>query len=427
MKLPLRLAVLVAAPAIVAAACAPAAAPSPSPTRAAATTAPATAAPAAKTVKIVSSLPLTGPSRTQTITIVNAIKMKLDEVNSKVGNVTIQYDSLDDATAAKQSWDAAQEAENARKATADKSIVAYIGTFNSGAAKVSIPINCQASLVQVSPANTYPGLTKKGVPGVEADEPDKYYPGGCKRNYSRVVPADDLQGAVGARWAKELGATKVYILDDRELYGKGIADVFEAEAKKIGLTVTAHEGAPKADNFRTLANKVAASGADWVYYGGITDNNPGFLLRDLKAAKSSLQWMGPDGIAESEFIKQAGQSALNSYVTFGGVPVSNYTGKQKEWSDKYKAKYGSTPEVYAIYGYEAAQVVLAAIQKAGDKADDRATVRDNVMGTKDFDGVVGKWSFDAGGDTSLTTMAGMKVTKIGTDFDSSVTFQKELK
>lgn len=378
-------------------------------------------APAGTTVKIVSSLPMTGPSLAQTQTIVNAIKMALEEVNFKVGNVTIEYEALDDATPAKQSWDAAKEAENARKAIDDKKVVAYIGTFNSGAAGVSIPINCQANLVMVSPANTYPGLTKKGKG--TADEPDKYYPGGCKRNYSRVVPADDLQGAVGAKWMKELGGKSVYILHDNELYGKGIADVFRAEAKNQGLTEAGYEGAPKADNYRALANKVAASNADFVYYGGITDNNPGFLVRDLKAAKSALKIMSVDGVAETEFLKQAAAAAEGAYITFGGIPVSGYTGASKDWAAKYKAKYGSDPQVYAIYGYEAAKVVIAGIKAAGAKAADRAAVRDAIMGTKDFsEGVLGqKWSFNAEGDTSITTMAGMIVKSA--DFS----FVKELK
>jgi branched-chain amino acid transport system substrate-binding protein len=375
------------------------------------------------TIKVVSSLPMTGPSLGQTQTIVNAIKMAFEEVNYKVGNFTIEYEALDDATPARQNWDTAKEAENARKAVDDQRVVAYIGTYNSGAAAVSIPILCQANLAMISPANTYPGLTKKGAPGTEASEPDKYYPGGCKRNYSRVVPADDLQGAVGARWMKELGVTGgVYILHDNELYGKGLADVFRAEAQKQGIREVGYEGAPKADNFRTLANKVAASNADWVYYSGLTANNGGFLLRDLKAAKSTLKFMSVDGVAESTFLEQAGAAAEGQYITFGGIPASAYTGAPKAWADKFTAKYGGKAEVYTIYGYESAKVVLAALQKAGAKANDRATVRDAIMGTKDFEGVLGqKWSFNAEGDTTITTMAGMIIK--AKDF----TFSKELK
>ena len=363
-----------------------------------------TGASTAKTVKIISSLPMTGASRTQTVEIVNSIKMAIDE--TKITNVTVLYDALDDATAAKGSWDAAQEAENARKAINDKQVVAYIGTYNSGAAKVSIPLLNQAGMVMVSPANTYPGLTKGPEKGAEPDEPGKYYPNG-KRNYARVVPADDIQGAVGATWAQELGAKKVYIVHDTELYGKGIADVFRAKAKALGLTEVGYEGAQKADNYRALANKIKDAGADLVYYGGIVDNNPAVLLKDLRAVAPTVKFMGPDGINCSEFLKQAGPAATETYSTFGGVPPEKYTGKAAEWLKNYNAKFNNNnPNPYAIYGYEAAKVVLAAIAKSGDKADDRATVQTNVMGTKDYDGVLGKWSFDAGGDTTLTQFSG---------------------
>ena len=363
-----------------------------------------TGASTAKTVKIISSLPMTGASRTQTVEIVNSIKMAIDE--TKITNVTVLYDALDDATAAKGSWDAAQEAENARKAINDKQVVAYIGTYNSGAAKISIPLLNQAGLVMVSPANTYPGLTKGPEKGAEPDEPGKYYPNG-KRNYARVVPADDIQGAVGATWAQELGAKKVYIVHDTELYGKGIADVFRAKAKALGLTEAGYEGAQKADNYRALANKIKDAGADLVYYGGIVDNNPAVLLKDLRAVAPTVKFMGPDGINCSEFLKQAGPAATETYSTFGGVPPEKYTGKAADWLKNYNAKFNNNnPNPYAIYGYEAAKVVLAAIAKSGDKADDRATVQTNVMGTKDYDGVLGKWSFDAGGDTTLTQFSG---------------------
>jgi branched-chain amino acid transport system substrate-binding protein len=369
-----------------------------------------------KTVKILSSLPMTGASRTQTVEIVNSIQMAI--ADTKINNVTVQFEALDDATAAKGSWDAAQEAENARKAINDKSVVAYIGTYNSGAAKVSIPLLNQAGLVMVSPANTYPGLTKPGKG--EANEPNTYFPNG-KRNYARVVPADDLQGAVGAVWTKDLGGKNVYIIHDTELYGKGIADVFRAKAKEIGLTEKGYEGAQKADNYRALANKIKDSGADFVYYGGIVDNNPAVLAKDLKAVAPTIKFMGPDGINCSEFLKQAGPAGEGVYSTFGGVPPEKYTGKSADWLKAYDAKYqNKSPNAYAIYGYEAAKVVLAAIAKAGDKADDRATVLANVMGTKDYEGVLGKWSFDANGDTTLTQFSG-SVGKAG-----AWAFEKEL-
>lgn len=355
-------------------------------------------------IKMVSSLPRTGPSKGQTDTIVNAYKMALEEINYQIGQFKIEYEDWDDATAAAGKWTADKEAENANKAVADPDVMVYHGTYNSGAAAVAIPILNRANLVMISPANTWPGLTKPG--NWEPGEPDKYYPTG-KRNYCRVVPADDLQGRAGALWAKELGAQKVYILDDNELYGKGLATIFNRSAKELGLQVLGQESIdPKAPDYRTLATKIKGLGPDLVYFGGIEDNNAAKLWQDLRATLGpNVKLMGPDGIATTNFIKTAGQAAQGTYVTFGGLPLEAYKGKALEWLQRYREKYKGDPDVYAIYGYEAMKVAIDGIKRAGVK--DRDAIRAAVMGTKDFDGVLGKWSFTETGDTTLTTMSGM--------------------
>lgn len=359
------------------------------------------------TVKIVSSLPMTGSALGQNQNIVNAIKQVLDENKSTVcdGKVKIEYEMMDDATAAAGKWDPAQVTSNANKAVADPSVVAVIGHFNSGAAKLSIPILNQSDLVMVSPANTYPGLTKPGKG--EANEPNVYYPNG-KRNFTRVVPADDLQGAAAANWAKSIGVKKVYILDDQELYGKGIADIFEATAKKNELEVVGHEGIDsKASDYRALMTKIKALNPDLIYFGGITQNNAGQLVKDMRnvgMTADNVKFMGPDGIFEQALIDAAGKDAEGVYATFGGVPGKELSGAGKTWYESYKAKYKAEPEAYAAYGYEAAKVAVDAIGKVCK--NDRAAIRDAVLATKDFKGVLGTWSFDANGDTSLTTMSG---------------------
>jgi branched-chain amino acid transport system substrate-binding protein len=365
------------------------------------------AAPSGNTVKIVSSLPMTGSSLGLTQTIVNGIKQVLDENNSTAcnGQLKIQYEMLDDATAAAGKWDSAQVTSNATKSVADKNVVAFIGHFNSGAAKLSIPILNQSDLAMVSPANTYPGLTKPGTG--TANEPNVYYPKG-KRNFSRVVPADDLQGVAGAKWAKSLGVKKVYILDDQELYGKGLADIFEATAKKEGLQVLGHEGIdPKASDYRSLMTKIKALNPDLIYYGGITQNNAGQLIKDARnvgMTADKVKIMGPDGTYEKALIDAAGKDAEGYYATFGGVPAQQLTGAGKTWYENYKKKYNSEPEAYAAYGYESAKVVYDAINKVCK--NDRAAIRDAVMSTKNFNGVLGTWSFDENGDTTLKTLSG---------------------
>lgn len=362
------------------------------------------------TVKIISSLPLTGASLGQSQAVVNGIKQAIDDNQSTAcdGKLKIDYESLDDATAAAGKWDPAQETGNANKAVADNNVVGYIGTFNSGAAKLSIPILNQANLVMVSPANTYPGLTKPGKG--EANEPNVYYPN-SKRNFSRVVPADDLQGTAAANWAKLLGVKKVYILDDQELYGKGLADIFDATAKKNGLQVLGHEGIDsKATDYKALMTKIKALNPDMIYFGGITSNNAGQLIKDMRnvgMTPDKVKFMGPDGIFEQALIDAGGKDAEGVYATFGGVPGKELKGAGKTWYESYKKKYNIEPEAYASYGYESAKVVVDAINKVCK--NDRAAIRDAVMSTKDFKGLLGTWSFDPNGDTSLTTLSGNTV------------------
>ncbi len=244
---------------------------------AAATTAPSTGG-ASGTIKIWSSLPRQGSSKGQTDAVVNGIKLRLEEAGNKAcdGKFSIQFEDKDDATAAAGKWDPTVETTNAQSAVADPDVMVYIGTFNSGAAKLSMPILNQANLVMISPANTYTGLTKPGLG--EAGEPEKYSPTG-KKNYTRVVTADDVQGAAAAVWAKDQGLSKVYILDDQEVYGKGVADVFEKKAAEIGLTKIDRTGIEgKASDYRALATKIQSTNPDLVYFGGIVDNNAGQLL-----------------------------------------------------------------------------------------------------------------------------------------------------
>lgn len=380
------------------------------PTASTGTASPAVDTASENTVKIVSSLPMTGSSLGQTQTIINGIKQVLDEANSTAcdGNVKIEYEALDDATAAAGKWDPAQVTANANKAVADSSVVAFIGHYNSGAAKLSIPILNEANLVMVSPANTYPGLTKPGKG--EANEPNIYYPNGT-RNYARVVPADDLQGSAAANWAKSMGVKKVFILDDQELYGKGLADIFDATAKEEGIQVLGHEGIdPKASDYKALMTKIKALNPELIYFGGITQNNAGQLVKDARnvgMTADKVKFMGPDGTFEQALIDAAGKDAEGFYATFGGVPAKELTGAGKTWYESYKTKYKAEPEAYASYGYESAKVVVDAINKVCK--NDRAAIRDAVFATKDFKGLLGTWSFDANGDTSLTTLSGNQV------------------
>jgi branched-chain amino acid transport system substrate-binding protein len=215
-----------------------------------------------KLIKIVSSLPRTGSAKAQTDTIVNGIKIALAEADSKAGGFEIVYADWDDATAGAGQWTAEAETANAARAVRDPDVMVYIGTYNSGAAKISMPILNKAHLLMISPANTWPGLTKpdKGDPG----EPSIYRPTGDV-NYVRMVPTDDLQGPLGAAWAKELGVRRVYALDDNEVYGKGIATLFIEACQDLGIEVLGHESIDsQAQEFKPLMATIKGEKPDLV-------------------------------------------------------------------------------------------------------------------------------------------------------------------
>lgn len=357
-------------------------------------------------IKVVSSLPRTGSAKAQTDTIVNGIRMAFDEAGWKVGGFELKYEDLDDATASAGQWTQEKEAANADQAVKDPDVMVYIGTYNSGAAKISIPLLNKANLLMISPANTWPGLSKpRGDPG----EPDIYRPT-KKINYTRVVPTDDIQGPLGADWAKKLGLKKVYILDDREVYGKGIADLFQARAEEIGLKVLGHEGIDsQAQEFKALMTKVKSLGPDLVYFGGTTQTKAGQIAKDMIAVGLTCKIMVPDGCFEEAFIAAAGAENLNNraLITFGGLPPEKLKGKGAVFVANYKKNFGKDPEAYAAYGYEAAKVALEAIRSAGKK--DRDAIRAACLAIRNFDGALGKWSFDKNGDTTLTTLSGNTV------------------
>jgi branched-chain amino acid transport system substrate-binding protein len=357
-------------------------------------------------IRIYSSLPLTGSSRDQSVTLVNAMQMALDDIagaEKTVAGFKIEYVSLDDATANAGQWDAAQEKANAERAINDPDAMVYLGTFNSGAAKISIPILNRAGMVMISPANTLPGLTAK-VPGLTAaNEPDVYYPNKT-RNYFRVVARDDLQGPAAVNFAAtKLGAKRFFLIDDGQDYGKVLADAVERSVKGRGLGVVGRASiGGRETNYRELARQIKSLNPDFVFFGGIAQQQPGRLLIDLRAGGVSAPFMGGDGINNPAFVKEAAVAGEGAYSSIAGTPIDKLPAKGQDFLKRYQAKFGA-PTAYTIYGYEAMAVALNAIKVAAKK--DRKAILDVVANTKNFDGVLGRWSFDANGDTTLTDFA----------------------
>jgi branched-chain amino acid transport system substrate-binding protein len=380
----------------------------------------------AKTVTVYSSLPLQGASRPQTTAMVNGIKLALEQAGNKAGDITVKYESLDDSTAQAGSWTPEATTANARKAAQDDSTAVYIGEFNSGASAVSIPILNEGGVPQISPANTAVGLTSD-EPGANPGEPDKYYPTG-QRTYTRIVPKDTIQGAALATVMKEDGCTKVELTNDKEVYGAGLASNIESAAEAQGLEIIANDAIDKnAANYRSLAQKAKGAGADCFVFSGITANNAVQLYKDFSAALPDAKLYGPDGVAESGFAdpKEGGipaDVASKVKVTVATLSPDEYPPEGQEFFTQFEEKYGEpNPDPYAIYGYEAMRLALDAIERSGtgSKEDVIAALFD----TKDRSSVLGTYSIDENGDTTLTDYGVYTIEGGELTFDSTIKAQ----
>jgi branched-chain amino acid transport system substrate-binding protein len=359
----------------------------------------------AKTLTIYSSLPLQGALRVPTTALVDGAKLALEQAGGHAGKFKIKYVSLDDSTAQAGNWTPETTSANARKAAQDKNTAVYIGEFNSGATAVSLPILNEAGVPQISPANTAVGLTSK-EPGADTGEPDKYYPTG-KRTYARIVPKDTIQGAALATLMKQDGCTKVAMTNDKEVYGAGLAKNIQIAAKPLGLNVISNDAIdPKAPNYRSLAQNAKAAGADCFVFSGTTANNAVQIYKDFGSALPNAKMYGPDGVANAALSdpKQGGvPKSLDSRikVSVATLKPSEYPQAGQEFFRSFTQKYGvKNPDPYAIYGYEAMSLALDAIKRSGDGS--QANILKAIFETKNRQSVLGSYSIDKNGDTTLT-------------------------
>ena len=355
-------------------------------------------------VLIASDLPLQGSSRTQTVQMVKAIRHVLDERGWKAGDLNVGYQSCDDSTAQAGKWDSGKCSQNAQAYASNPSVVGVIGTFNSGCAAIEIPVLNRApggGVGMVSPANTYVCLTEGG-PGCEETEPEKYYPTG-KRNYIRVVAHDAFQGAAVAEFMKEQGIRSVYILNDKEAYGLGVATNLRNAAEHLGIEIAGFSAwDPKAASYEPLMRRIKGTGADAVFLGGLIDENGAQVIKDkvrvLGPNTGRVKLFGPDGFTTQQTIDEAGvETARGMFLSVAGVPVTEFKGRGKEFIDAFKEQLGDEPvDPYAAYGAQAADVLLDAIERAGDKS--RSGIVRELFNTNVENGILGTFEINENGD-----------------------------
>ena len=353
---------------------------------------------------IVSDLPMQGSSRTQTVQMTKAIRYVLEQAGWKAGDLKIGYQVCDDSTAQAGKWDSGKCSTNAQAYVGNEAVIGVIGTFNSGCAGIEIPVLNQAAngpLGMVSPANTYVCLTEGG-PGCDDSEPDKYYPSGT-RNYIRVVANDAFQGAAVAEFADQQGIKNVYILNDKEAYGLGVATNFRKAAESIGIKVAGFAAwDPKASSYEALMQQVKSSGADALFLGGLIDENGAQVIKDKVAVlgpnDGDVKLLTPDGFTQQSTIDESGvDNARGMFLSIAGVPTDELTGDGKTFVEAFSKELGDEPvDPYAAYGAQAAQVLLAAIERAGGA--DRAKITEELFNTKVTGGILGDFQINENGD-----------------------------
>ncbi|MGH7265603.1 MAG: branched-chain amino acid ABC transporter substrate-binding protein [Candidatus Rokuibacteriota bacterium] len=285
---------------------------------------------------------------------------------------------------------------NAKNIIADKDILVVIGHLNSGVALPASEVYKEVNLVMISPANTNPLITDRGLP-----------------NVNRVCGRDDVQGSVGAQFVKDnLGVKSVYIVHNKNQYGQGIAEFFQAKAKELGIQVQGFEGTEERANFDPILTPIKAKNPDLIYFGGeYPQAAPMFRQAREKGIKSKL--MGPDGLSSSELLKLCSDHCVGMHYTTVAGGVKEYP-KAKEFADEYKKKFGKDPEPFAAQAYDSTAIGLkaleAAIKESGGKMPTRDAVTKATRKVK-YNGITGNVEFDDKGDPKKATYLIYQVAK----------------
>jgi len=359
------------------------------------------------TLTIYSSLPLQGPDRARARDMVNAIKLALQEAGGKIGPFAITYVSLDSAETGATTWTGDKVLDNARQAVRDLNAIAYIGDRDSAATALSVPLTNEGNILQVSPSSTYDGLTRRSR---RQGEPDRFYPTG-ERTFGRVVPADHVQASALIGYMKVLGARSLALLADRAIYGGGLADEIEKAAarQKIKVYERGRIDALK-DDLSGPARKVAETGADAFLFAGTTDTGAAEIFKAVAAAAPRMQLFGPAAVADQAFARALPAAVQRRmHVTTSALPPRLLPAAARTFRDRFRKTFGRQPAPEALQAYEAAGAVLHSIGAAGEKGNDRRAVTKAFFSIRDRESVLGRYSIDQSGDTSLSRYAGNRV------------------
>ena len=326
-------------------------------------------------VRIGAAAPLTGNQAHIGKDNESGTRMAIDDANAKgivIGGRKIHFEliSEDDQADPKTATIVAQK-------LVDNKVNGIIGHLNSGTTIPTSKIYSDNGIVQISPSATAVNYTAQGF-----------------KTAFRVMANDAQQGHVlGEYAAKNLGAKTIAVIDDRTAYGQGLADEFIKAAQANGAQIVAHEYTnDKAVDFTAVLTAVKGKHPDILFYGGM-DPQAGPMAKQIKALALNLKFMMGDGGYTPEFIKLASDAAEGAYASLPGVPLAKMPGG-KEFETRFVAKYQPI-QLYAPYCYDAVNVMIAAMQKAGSVEPSKYLP---ALVNTSYDGVTAKIQFDEKGD-----------------------------
>ncbi|MEP6774924.1 MAG: branched-chain amino acid ABC transporter substrate-binding protein [Chloroflexota bacterium] len=341
-------------------------------------------APPTGTVRIISSMPSKGYAATQAQQIEQAIDLAVNERSAAVGTWKVEHIALSDSDEETGDWSAAKESSNAQQAAADPSVVVYIGPYNSGAAMVSLPITNRASLLQIAPSATWPGLSQVGW---NAGEPGIYFPTGI-RNMVRMMPADTIQAKAAALWALQLNKSDVVILNDGSSYSAGLAQAFKDAAGShpgvVGKSITISP-----TDLSSVPGQVASSS---VFYAPSTVANAVAVSRALQANNTTV--FATDTALNREFSSGAGESSRNWLIASNSTDFSDFSDLAAfaSFARRFEAAYGVKPSQFTANAYDATNLVLDSLLIDGDN---RVAISSAVLNTREYHGATGSIAFVA--------------------------------
>ena len=359
------------------------------------------------TLRVYVSAPLHGSRAAEGQAIEDGARLALDDAGGRIGRRRIRGVYLDDSD--ERGWSIARTAANARRAAQDVTAIGYVGDFDSGATRVSLPITNQAEIPQVSPASTAVDLTR--LPAVGDADPDRYRPSE-KQTFARVVPDDEVGARAAAVWAKKLGARTFAAIGEHSDFGEISRDAFVSEARVLGMRPFSQKELEQ--QFEQQARHVPVGklpGPDALYYALTSvprpKVDPKIFIKTLASTSSAI--FGPDTFLDPAFLRTAAPIQNRLRVVSPFLDPTLLPDSAEGFLRAFRSRYEHPAPPAAAYGYESMALLLDAIRRAGDDGDSRGAVTDALLATADRRSILGRYSIDGNGDTTLDSVSGYRV------------------